>query len=305
MQPNPTLDQLRIFHAVAESGSFSAAARRLNRTQSVISYAIANLEAQLDVRLFDRDRTREPQLTEAGMAMLVDARRILAALQDLRARAKGLNAGIEAEIGIAIDVTIPDRALTAVLKAFEERYPSVAIRLQAGALGVVADLVMRGIADLGIGGLPAIQDDRLVTERIGGTRMFPVAAPDHPLARMQGPVPLSQVREHTQLVVTDLTEHTSGRDFNVYAYNIWRLTDVGMKHALLKAGLGWGGLPETLAHPDIVAGRLVRLDLEPYRETEYPLLAITTADNPPGPAGAWLVERFRAALGLCSETITT
>ena len=60
MQPNPTLDQLQIFHAVAESGSFSAAARRLNRTQSVISYAIANLEAQLEVKLFDRDWRAPP-----------------------------------------------------------------------------------------------------------------------------------------------------------------------------------------------------------------------------------------------------
>ncbi len=305
MQPNPTLDQLQIFYEVARSGSFSAAARRLNRTQSVISYAIANLEAQLEVKLFDRDAARAPTLTEAGRAMLIDARRMLAGLQDMRARAKCLKAGLEAELRLAIDVTISSPALVSVLKAFETEFPTVALHLQAGALGVVADLVAGGAADIGIGGVPNLLDDLLVTEQIGATRMFPVAAPGHPLAGMKGPVPLKEVREHTQLVVTDLTDRTRGRDFNVYAYNIWRTTDLGMKHTLLKAGLGWGGLPELLAHGDLAAGRLVRLDLEPYPETDYPLLAITAAASHPGPAGAWLIERFRQSLRACTGVMAT
>lgn len=95
MEANPTLDQLQVFLAVAEDGSFSAASRRLNRAQSVISYTIANLEAQLDVRLFERAGTRQPRLTEAGSALLEDARRMVVALQLLRARARGLAQGLE------------------------------------------------------------------------------------------------------------------------------------------------------------------------------------------------------------------
>src|ERR1700712_5568083 len=64
MLPNPTLDQLQVFLAVAESGSFSAASRTLNRAQSVISYTIANLESQLEVPLFERFGSRQPKLTE-------------------------------------------------------------------------------------------------------------------------------------------------------------------------------------------------------------------------------------------------
>ena len=64
----PTLDQLRLFTAVVDHGSFGAAARRLNRAVSVVSYGIANLEAQLGVRLFEREGTRKPQLTAAGKA---------------------------------------------------------------------------------------------------------------------------------------------------------------------------------------------------------------------------------------------
>jgi DNA-binding transcriptional LysR family regulator len=300
MQPNPTLDQLQIFLAVADTGSFSGAARKLNRAQSVVSYAIANLEAQLEVGLFDRSRTREPQLTEAGEAMLADARRVVAGLQTLRARAIGLKQGLEGEVRAAIDVTISSHALVFVLKAFETEFPTVSLRLQAGSLGVVADLVERGEVDVGIGGTPLKHGDVLVLKPIGGTTMFPVAAPGHPLAQVKGPVPLSVVREHTQLVVTDLSDRTKGRDFNVYAYNIWRMTDLGMKHTLLKAGLGWGGLPELLVRHDLIEGRLVRLDLEPYQETNYPIFAITAPASPPGPAATWLIDAFRDALVACT-----
>ncbi len=82
MQANPTLDQLQLFLAVAEAGSFSSAARRFNRAQSVISYAIANLETQLGLKLFEREGTREPTLTAEGKAMLPDARRMIGVLQD-------------------------------------------------------------------------------------------------------------------------------------------------------------------------------------------------------------------------------
>lgn len=84
MLPNPTLDQLQVFLTVAETGSFSAASRALNRAQSVVSYTIANLEAQLEVPLFERSGARQPKLTEAGKAMLEDARRILGDLQVMK-----------------------------------------------------------------------------------------------------------------------------------------------------------------------------------------------------------------------------
>src|SRR5262252_7312358 len=86
----PTLDQLRVFLTVVESGSFASAARQLGRATSVISYAIANLEAQLGMLLFDRRSTRKPQLTEAGRAVLSEARAISNGLHGLRAKVKGL-----------------------------------------------------------------------------------------------------------------------------------------------------------------------------------------------------------------------
>ena len=249
MQPNPTLDQLQVFLAVADTGSFSAAARHLNRSQSVISYTIANLESQLELQLFSRGGTREPRLTEAGVAMLEDARRMASALQGLRARAEGLKAGLEAEIAIVVDVSVPSPVLISVLKAFQEQFPTVSLRLHVGALGMVWDLVQKRQADIGIGGPPVQTSDDLTTIRVGEMTMTPAAAPDHPLALYKGPVPLSFIRDHVQLVVTDLSEQTKGRNFGVFAYRTWRLTDVGIKHELMVAGLGWGGLPNSTLNP--------------------------------------------------------
>src|ERR1700728_1559707 len=102
----PTLDQLHVLAAVAEAGSFSAAARQLNRAQSVISYTIANLEAQLGVALFARDGRRSV-LTEAGRTLVADARRVGRLVDELRARAAALRRGLEAELGLAVDVLFP------------------------------------------------------------------------------------------------------------------------------------------------------------------------------------------------------
>ncbi|MEK1887777.1 MAG: LysR family transcriptional regulator [Phyllobacterium sp.] len=296
MQPNPTLDQLQVFVAVAETGSFSAAARKLNRSQSVISYTIANLEAQLELPLFERGGTREPRLTVSGKAMLEDARRMVSVLQSLRSRVEGLKMGLEAEVAVAIDVSLPSPVLTCVLKSFQEQFPTVSLRVHVGALGMVWDLVLKRQADFGIGGPPLQTHDELVLVQIGQTAMTPVAAPGHPLALYEGPVPLSFIRDHTQLVITDLSEQTKGRNFGVFAYKIWRLTDVGTKYDLTLAGLGWGGLPKWMVKDDVATGRLVLLNLEPYPEAEYPLLAIYPVDRPLGPASNWLIDRFKQEL---------
>ena len=66
----PTLDQIRLFLAVVDEGSFNAAARRLGRAISVISYGIASMEAQLGITLFDREGSRRPVLTDAGKALV-------------------------------------------------------------------------------------------------------------------------------------------------------------------------------------------------------------------------------------------
>ena len=183
---SPTLDQLRVFLAVVEAGSFSAAARRLNRQQSVISYTIANLEAQLgDLLLFER-KTHRPTLTEAGSAILADARRLAAGMDHLRARAEGLQAGLEAEVAIAVDVMLPTDRLVAALAGFRDAYPTVNLRLYVEALGSVARLVLDGLCAIGISGPMIGEHGELDQRRIGHVvmigvgRAHPPACPARP-----------------------------------------------------------------------------------------------------------------------------
>ncbi|MCB5204803.1 LysR family transcriptional regulator [Neorhizobium sp. T786] len=298
MDANPTLDQLRVFLAVAETGSFSAASRTLNRAQSVVSYTIANLEAQLEVQLFERSG-RQPKLTEAGRAMLPDARRIVADMQVMRARARSMKQGLEPELSLAISVMVPADAVVNELREFGKRFPSVALSLNVGELGMVMDMVASGRASIGLGGALLKQDDTIAAEKIGHSFMLPVAAADHPLARIERPLTLSDVREETQLVVIDASGLTKGRDFNVLSYKTWRVSDIATKHQLIRGGLGWGGLPASLVREDLIAGRLVALKLDAYEQGEYPIYALRKVSNPPGPAASWLIDAFRSRLSAC------
>ena len=112
----PTLDQLNVLLAVVETGGFAAAARRLNRANSVVSYAIANLEAQLGLVLFDRDAAKRPVLTEAGKVVVAQARVIAGDVANLRAKAKGLLQGLEAEVNLVLDVMLPTARVVDALR---------------------------------------------------------------------------------------------------------------------------------------------------------------------------------------------
>ncbi|KAB7646489.1 LysR family transcriptional regulator [Polymorphobacter fuscus] len=287
----PTFDQLRVFIAVVDTGSFAAAGRRLNRAVSVISYGIANLEAQLGVRLFDRAGTRKPVLTDAGRAVLAEARGVAQGIDGLRAKVKGLLDGLEAEVNLAVDVMLPVHRLGLILRAFATQFPTVTLRLHVETLGAVTALVNDQKAVVGISGPLATSITGLETIAAGAVAMVPVAAPDHPLARML-PIPPGAGRNYVQLVLTDRSPLTEGRDFSVLSPRTWRLADLGAKHALLREGIGWGNMPLPLIEPDLVAGTLVRLAMPEAPGGTYRFSGIWRRDVPPGPAAAWLLDQF-------------
>jgi DNA-binding transcriptional LysR family regulator len=140
-----------------------------------------------------------------------------------------------------------------------------------------------------------------VRERLLGVEMVMVAAATHPLAAHPGPVPMAELARHTQLVLTDRTDLSHGRQFGVFSPRVWRLTDLGAKHEFLRAGLGWGGLPLHIVERDLAAGALVRIEPEdrPPDGTILPIFAVYRADAPPGPAGRWLVEQLRTTTAAC------
>lgn len=285
----PTLDQLRIFLAVADEGSFNRAARKLGRALSVVSYGIAALENQLGVVLFDREGSRKPVLTDAGRALLTDARAVADEADGLVARARGIRQGLETEVGLAVDVMVPSRTVAGVLRDFQEAFPTVNLRLHVEALGAVAALVLDKRADLAIAGPDILDLPELARRAVGSVELLPVAAPVHPLAQLAQIAP-GETREHLQLVLTDRSPLTEGKEFSVLSSRTWRLADLGAKHALLLEGIGWGNMPRHAVLEDLSAGRLVALCLPEAAQIHYQLNALWRKDSRPGPATTWLLE---------------
>jgi len=294
-----SLDQLRTFIAAVDEGSFSAASRRLRRTQSVVSQTISNLEGQIGVALFDRSG-RYPKLTAEGGVLLADARAIATGVDTLKARAKGMAEGLEPELSVVADVMYPMQALTEAAKAFVVRFPGTPLRLYVEALGAAYQPVLDGRCSLAVVGSLPLTPPGMSSEPLQSILMIMVAAKDHPLAAYPGVIPKTELARHVQLVLTDRSQLSAGREFGVMSPQAWRLADLGAKHAFLLNGLGWGGMPALLVADDLAAGRLVRLQIEdvPPDGMVMPMAAVYPTGAPPGPAGRWLIERLKQCPGL-------
>lgn len=289
-----SLDQLRTFVAAADEGSFSAAGRRLKRTQSAVSESMANLEAQLGVILFDR-RGRYPRLTTEGGVLLADARAVVGGVDCMKARAKGISGGLEAELTAVIDVFFPIDAMAGVAREFSTHFPSTPLRLYVEALGGAVQPVLDGRASFGIvGSLPTLPVG-LMAEHVASVKFVMVAATQHPLAAHRGLIPRDELARHVQLVLTDRSDLSAGREFGVMSPSTWRLADLFAKHAFLVSGLGWGGMPMHTVEREIAEGRLVELSIQdiPSGGLQVPMLAVYRVSAPPGPAGRWVIERLK------------
>ena len=186
---------------------------------------------------------------------------------------------------------LPAERLSGILRAFASEFPTVPLRLHIEAMGAVAALVLDGQASLGIAGPVASEIDGLERIEAGAVTLVPVAAPDHPLAQA-GNLRPGAARDHIQLVLTDRSPLTHGRDFAVQSPHTWRLADLGAKHALLREGIGWGNMPKSMVEPDLVAGTLVQLAMPEDTGGVYRFSAIHRSDTTPGPATSWLLDRF-------------
>lgn len=256
-----TLDQMRVFVAIAEAGSFRKGAARVRRAQSAVSNAIANLEQQLGVRLFDRS-ARRPTLTPEGTALLEDARGVLLKADVMRARARGFGQGLETELSLVVDTLFPLPVIAAALKTLHESYPTVRLHLSAQPLGGPLAALRSGRCTLAILAGEDFVDPRIERERVLSFPVVAVAARDHPLARRatRGTrLTASEVAEHVQIVLEDPTDLSEGRDFGVLSPQTIRVGTQDAKRALILAGLGWGRLPHWSVEAELDGGAVVAL----------------------------------------------
>jgi DNA-binding transcriptional LysR family regulator len=293
-----TLDQLRTWLAAVEHGSFSAAARRLARAQSAVSTAMGNLEDALGVPIWDRS-ARLPVLTAQGRALLVAARRVCADVDALRQQAQELAGGVEATVSLCVDQLFPEAALVALCRDFARTFPAVDLRVDMQLMSAVTARVLAGTSSLGVvtplGVAPGLE-----RRALGPVRMIAVVAPDHPLAAVRGKVPTARLAEFVQIVLSERDEQ-GVPDQAVLSPRTWRVADLHTKHAMLRAGLGWGNLPEHLVDGDLRRGTLRALQPAAWGEDEHVLhlSAVYRSTTLVGPAHRWTLDRLEE---LCAES---
>ena len=291
-----SLDHIEVLLRVVEHGSFSGAGRALNRAQSAVTYAIQRLEEQVGAPLFNRDAYR-PVLTDAGRALLPQARRIVAEAQTFRMQAAGIAGGLEPELTLVLDSMFPIQHVLPLLKAFRVQFPSVPPRIYVESLGAAAGLVIDGTCDLGLVPTGFSMSDSLQQWKLFPIELLPVAAPVHPLAQIGGEIDAALMADHVQLVLTDRSGLTGARDHGVLSAMTWRLGDLGAKHAMLVAGLGWGSMPAHMVADDLAQGRLVLLRPAQWGGRGGPLLldmcCTHRLDKPLGPAARWFLDQCR------------
>ena len=290
-----SLDQLRVFIAAAETGSFSAAGRKLRRAQSLVSQTIANLEGQLE-RAALRPAKKYPQLTGAGQALLVEAKAVIDKMDGFKARARTMAEGLEPELSAVIDVMYPMAALTKAVGFFKQTYPRTPLLLYVEALGAVVQAVLDGRCRIGVIGTLPIIPENVESEPLIDVPFATVVAPHHPLARIRGVVPKSSLAEHVQLVLTDRSTLSEGRSFGVLSPLTWRLADLGAKLEFLRAGFGWGHMPVPVIEDHLARKELIRSASKAAAEYAHlPMHAVYRKDAPPGPAGRAFIQQLKGS----------
>lgn len=174
-----TLDELRAFLAIAESGSFTRASDRLGRSQPAVSRRIDQLEAELDTPLFER-RGRRILLTEAGRVLLPHAESAVGAVRDGIDAVRECTAQRGDRLTLAVVGTIADAYLVEALRAFQSENDSVELDLQTANSREVASLVRQGDAAIGLR-YATDGDSRLMAQLLGAERLYVVVPADHPV----------------------------------------------------------------------------------------------------------------------------
>ncbi len=287
-----TLDQLRVFVCIAELGSFAAAARHLNRTQSAITYAVQKLEQQTGLLLFDRDMYR-PSLTRAGHLLLPYAQKVQGDVSEYWRKAAGISQGLEASVTIAVSQFVASDPVIDTLGEFHAQFPTVRVELITQTIQR-AEVLDNGSADMAIMPEFVPMGSGYIRYSCGIAPMVAVAAPAHSLAVQKTALHPTEMQQHLQIMVSGRVEGRDKRNYALQAPDFWKTDDLNMKKSMILRGVGWGALPDYMVRNDIIAGRLVELaPVEWDGLDQMPDLKIVVAyrrDKVLGPAGLWFAK---------------
>jgi DNA-binding transcriptional LysR family regulator len=288
-----TYDQIVAFLAVAGEGSFTAASFALHKSQPAVSKLVRNLEEELGIELFDRDKYRAT-LTDAGRLFYERAASVIESTEALKSYGAELAGSIEPTVRLAIEAVTPLGPVMQILCAVQERYPAVRIELSTERLAGAADALREGRADLVVATKLGMDSGKLEVARFRTVRILPVARADHPLAVAGVPIPPALLRAHAQIVLRDSAQGEASPSLNVLEGGLrWSVTDVAAKKEVILAGMGWGGLPEHVVADALASGELVALQVPEFEADVMELFAMRRRDRPHGVVANALWEELK------------
>ncbi|SDJ97241.1 DNA-binding transcriptional regulator, LysR family [Ferrimonas sediminum] len=283
-----------MFVAAAEQGSFSAAARKLGKAQSVVSQGIANLEIDLNLSLFDRSG-RSPVLTAEGRVLFEQTQMLMLHHQRLQSSASSLGAGEESQLVLALDEVLMMPGLETILADFAQRFSSTSLEFLTVASPDVVSLVDQGRAHLGLMFSQIPYPVELDASYIGSLPFQAVVSPNHPLVGEPN-LTLSRLSGHRQLQVRG----TQGKplvDFPVVSQDCWGSNNFYMTAELACRGFGWGYVPSHLVRDPAFSQRLVPLDMQSDTlEWQVPVDLVTRPGAGNGPALSWFRDKLKGLL---------
>ncbi len=249
-------DNIAIFLAVLDHGSFSAAARALGRVPSAVSMAIANLEAELDLQLFDRT-SREVKPTESARALEAEARQMAGQLRRLQAHALSLHQGLERRLTLAIAPELLSAPWSDPLGRLAEEFPSLEVDVLSAPQNDALRMLHDGSAQLAlIYERPQI-DQRESFQELGSEVLVAVISPRHPQARERnGQFRLEDLIDMRQIAIVSRDARIEDERVLI-SRKLWRTDSHLATLGLVRAGIGWAYLPRRLAAPLLDSGELL------------------------------------------------
>ncbi|MBI5277330.1 MAG: LysR family transcriptional regulator [Burkholderiales bacterium] len=291
-----TPDALGLLQAVAESGSFAAAARELGLVPSAVTYRVRQIEDALDVLLFDRS-SRQARLTAAGTELLRSGERLLLEIDAVAHRVKRVATGWESQLTIAVDTVLACSPIMELAEAFYELTPTTRLRIRDEALSGTLDALLGGHADIALGTPVDPGNTAGVHSRTLGEMSFVFAvAPHHPLATAREPVKDEVLRQHRQVVVADTTQRGTPLTRGVLSgQDVFTVPTMQVKLDAQVRGLGVGFLPESLARPYVDSGRLVAKRVErPSRSVRLSYAWRAEGHGGPGRGLQWWLAKLES-----------
>lgn len=253
-----TPNSFSLLQAVAEAGSFAAAARQLGLVPSAVTYRVRQIEDALDVLLFDR-ASRQAVLTEAGAELLREGARLLEEIDAVSNRVRRVATGWEPQFTIAVDSVVSLSTVMDLVQAFYELEPPTRLRLRNETLSGTLEALTSGQADLALG-IPIEPGTAagLQSRMMGELAFVYAVAPHHPLASAAEPLTDDMLNQHRAVAAADSVQRGSGLTIGLLAGQ--DVLTVPTMHAKVEAqlrGLGGGFVPEPMARPHVQSGRLV------------------------------------------------